>query len=43
MQETREEFKKLINNVELTCILVPWCIDMETKGKLKIISNIIRF
>lgn len=33
-QERREEFKNLINNVELICILVPWCIDMESKGKM---------
>ena len=30
----RKEFLSLIQNVDVTCILVPWCIDMETKGKL---------
>ena len=30
----RKEFWSLIKNVDVTCILVPWCIDMETKGKL---------
>lgn len=32
--ERREEFKGLINDVDLICILVPWCEDMEKKGRL---------
>lgn len=30
----REEFASLIEDIELCCIMVPWCIDMETKGRL---------
>lgn len=38
--ERREEFLLLIGEVQLICILVPWCKDMQTKGKL--ISNYIK-
>lgn len=33
-QERREEFNQLIANVNLVCILVPWCTNIETKGEL---------
>lgn len=33
-KERREEFWLLIKDVELSCILVPWCEDMQTKGKM---------
>lgn len=33
-EERRMEFKKLIKDVDLKCIIVPWCKDMQTKGNL---------
>lgn len=36
----REEFRCLIKNVDLICILVPWCTSMENKGNL--IGNYIK-
>ncbi|MDE5539480.1 MAG: hypothetical protein K2J20_03230 [Bacilli bacterium] len=33
-KERREEFRLLIKDIELSCILVPWCKDMQTKGKM---------
>jgi len=34
VDERRMEFKTLIKDIDLKCIIVPWCIDMQTKGKL---------
>lgn len=32
--ERKTEFEMLINDIDLKCILVPWCADMQAKGKL---------
>ena len=34
VQARRHEFRFLVNGVDLTCIIVPWCVDMDTKGAL---------
>lgn len=28
------EFKSLIDSVDISCILIPWCTDMKSKGKM---------
>lgn len=33
-KERLKEFERLIEDVDLKCILVPWCTDMEAKGRL---------
>lgn len=32
--ERIKEFKVLINNADLTCIIVPWCSTIEEKGRM---------
>lgn len=34
VQARRHEFRFLVDGVDLTCIIVPWCDDMDTKGAL---------
>ena len=33
-KKRRDEFRVLIEDIKLKCIIVPWCEDIQTKGKM---------